>query len=330
MKKAAAFLLACLAAAQLCACAADPSQPVVTSDVLVSQDSAVQTALEQSAGQDYAYYWECEHIDEEIEDYAELYRQEIERLRSSESVSAAQLIAFYETELENGLQTRRDYLEGIAALNPPVSAQEAANIAGEIFETLYGIDLSRQSIVLSYVQSVDCWEAISSPLLDERGNILTDISTETASNALCSIRSDTGEIESMSYHPSQQEVQAMAATELPAYIESNAEYYNAAYGMQTTDNYFDTDAPGAQEALEAMKEQLTALLSGTVAVGGAQITSVTAENVVYSPQLPRESSLYFHLTANNGRTYTLFWGFKYPNYDFGGFPLRAFSLSSGS
>lgn len=134
----------------------------------------------------------------------------------------------------------------------------------------------------------------------------------------------------MSYHPSQQEVQAMAATELPAYIESNAEYYNAAYGMQTTDNYFDTDAPGAQEALEAMKEQLTALLSGTVAVGGAQITSVTAENVVYSPQLPRESSLYFHLTANNGRTYTLFWGFKYPNYDFGGFPLRAFSLSSGS
>ena len=60
----------------------------------------------------------------------------------------------------------------------------------------------------------------------------------------------------------------------------------------------------------------------------AQITSVTVENVVFSAQPPHDNSLSFHLTASNGRTYTLFWNLKYPNYDFGGFPLRAFSLSS--
>lgn len=116
----------------------------------------------------------------------------------------------------------------------------------------------------------------------------------------------------------------MTATELPAYIQRDTEYFAATHVA----NYFDTEAPGAQEALETMKEQLTTLLSGTVAVGGAQITSVTVENVVFSAQPPHDNSLSFHLTASNGRTYTLFWNFKYPNYDFGGFPLRAFSLSS--
>lgn len=327
MKKAAAFLLACLAAAQLCACAADPAQPVVTSDVLVSQDSAVQTALEQSAGQDYAYYWEGEHIDEEIEYYAELYRQELEALRGGEdSLNNRQLTAYYESELENDCPSQREYLEEIAALDPPVSAQEAANIAGEYFEVLYGIDLSQQPIILRYTPDGDQWDAMFSPLLDEQGRVPTGVQSNAAFTALCFIRSDTGEIISATYCTSQEENQAMTATELPAYIQRDTEYFAATHVA----NYFDTEAPGAQEALEAMKEQLTTLLSGTVAVGGAQITSVTAENVVYSPQLPRESSLYFHLTANNGRTYTLFWGFKYPNYDFGGFPLRAFSLSSGS
>ena len=161
MKKAAAFLLACLAAAQLCACAADPAQPVVTSDVLASQDSAVQTALEQSAGQDYAYYWEGEHIDEEIEYYAELYRQELEALRGGEdSLNNRQLTAYYESELENDCPSQREYLEEIAALDPPVSAQEAANIAGEYFEVLYGIDLSQQPIILRYIQGNDQWELL--------------------------------------------------------------------------------------------------------------------------------------------------------------------------
>ena len=324
MKKAAAFLLACLAAAQLCACAADPAQPVVTSDVLVSQDSAVQTALEQSAGQDYAYYWEGEHLDEEIEYYAELYRQELEALRGGEdSLNNRQLTAYYESELENDCPSQREYLEEIAALDPPVSAQEAANIAGEYFEVLYGIDLSQQPIILRYIQGNDQWDAMFSPLLDEQGRVPTGVQSNAAFTALCYIRSDTGEIVGATYCTSQEENQAMTATELPAYIQRDATYTS-----QIVANYFDMEAPGAQEALEAMKEQLTTLLSGTVAVGGAQITSVTVEDVVYSDQPPRINDLYFHLTASNGRTYTLFWNLKYPNYDFGGFPLRAFSLSS--
>lgn len=327
MKKAAAFLLACLAAAQLCACAADPAQPVVTSDVLVSQDSAVQTALEQSAGQDYAYYWEGEHIDEEIEYYAELYRQELEALRGGEdSLNNRQLTAYYESELENDCPSQREYLEEIAALDPPVSAQEAANIAGEYFEVLYGIDLSQQPIILRYTPDGDQWDAMFSPLLDEQGRVPTGVQSNAAFTALCFIRSDTGEIISATYCTSQEENQAMTATELPAYIQRDTEYFAATHVA----NYFDTEAPGAQEALETMKEQLTTLLSGTVAVGGAQITSVTVEDVVYSDQPPRINDLYFHLTASNGRTYTLFWDLKYPNYDFGGFPLRAFSLSTDS
>lgn len=325
MKKAAAFLLACLTAAQLCACAAAPSQPVVTSDVLASQDSAVQTALEQSVGQDYAYYWEGEHIDEEIEYYAELYRQELEALRGGEdSLNNRQLTAYYESELENDCPSQREYLEEIAALDPPVSAQEAANIAGEYFEVLYGIDLSQQPIILRYIQGNDQWDAMFSPLLDEQGRVPTGVQSNAAFTALCFIRSDTGEIISATYCTSQEENQAMTATELPAYIQRDTEYFATTHVA----NYFDTEAPGAQEALETMKEQLTTLLSGTVAVGGAQITSVTVEDVVYSDQPPRINDLYFHLTASNGRTYTLFWNLKYPNYDFGGFPLRAFSLSS--
>ena len=209
-----------------------------------------------------------------------------------------------------------------------MSAQEAANIAGEYFEVLCGIDLSQQPIILRHTQGGDQWDAMFSPLLDKQGRVPAGVQSNAAFTALCYIRSDTGEIISATYCTSQEENQAITATELPAYIQRDAEYCDATCTSQIVTNYFDTEAPGAQEALEAMKEQLTTLLSGTVAVGGAQITSVTEENVVYYPQLPRESSLYFHLTASNGRTYTLFWGYKYPNYDFGGFPLRAFSLST--
>lgn len=155
------FAAACLAAAltmsALVSCAPQESRPVVTSDDL-TPPSAAQEAIAQEAGggKNYAYYWQAENAEETLQMLREAYEQEVNDAKEliakgEEAVKAAgypslaeaqQAVEARQARIEQDLADNQKRLEAELALDPVVSAQEAANLAGSLFEKLYGFDLS--------------------------------------------------------------------------------------------------------------------------------------------------------------------------------------------
>ena len=166
------FTTACLAAAltmsALVSCAPQESRPVVTSDDL-TPPSAAQEAIAQDigGGKNYAYLWEAEQTETVVEEWIKTHEQIVDTLRGLiaqgedtvkeagfVSVEAAQTeLEYWQAVLEREPEQLRQSLREEAALAPVVSAQEAANIAGVAFETMYGLDLSQKTLRLNCYQS---------------------------------------------------------------------------------------------------------------------------------------------------------------------------------
>lgn len=143
------FAAACLAAAltmsALVSCAPQESRPVVTSDDL-TPPSAAQEAIAQEAGggKNYAYYWQAENAEETLQMLREAYEQEVNDAKEliakgEEAVKAAgypslaeaqQAVEARQARIEQDLADNQKRLEAELALDPVVSAQEAANLAG--------------------------------------------------------------------------------------------------------------------------------------------------------------------------------------------------------
>lgn len=166
------FTTACLAAAltmsALVSCAPQESRPVVTSDDL-TPPSAAQEAIAQEAGggKNYAYYWQAENAEETLQMLREAYEQEVNDAKEliakgEEAVKAAgypslaeaqQAVEARQARIEQDLADNQKRLEAELALDPVVSAQEAANLAGSLFEKLYGFDLSQDTLLLQCFES---------------------------------------------------------------------------------------------------------------------------------------------------------------------------------
>ena len=166
------FAAACLAAAltmsALASCAPQESRPVVTSDDL-TPPSAAQEAIAQEAGggKNYAYYWQAENAEETLQMLREAYEQEVNDAKEliakgEEAVKAAgypslaeaqQAVEARQARIEQDLADNQKRLEAELALDPVVSAQEAANLAGSLFEKLYGFDLSQDTLLLQCFES---------------------------------------------------------------------------------------------------------------------------------------------------------------------------------
>ncbi len=114
-----------------CASPTVDSQETITEDIIVPTTTADEVIESIPVDKDYNYFWEAEDI-----------------ARTVEIIKAGEHSYIYQEELENGyeyhLQAQQDY-------DSILSAQEIANIAGNVLEEGYGIDDSMYDVLVLYV-----------------------------------------------------------------------------------------------------------------------------------------------------------------------------------
>lgn len=339
-------ITAMLTVGVLTSCAPQESQPVVTSDDL-TPPSAAQDAIAQEAGggKTYAYSWQAENVEKTLQAWRESYEQEVNYAKEliakgEEAVKAAgypslkeaqQAVDAQQAGIEQDLAENKKRLEAELALDPVVSAQEAANLAGAIFEKLYGFDLSQETLV------VWCFESDSDMSYHPAGGgamrTVWNVSREEAADGAllstnsisCTLDATTGELIGVDYTLSNDEIAAMRATAVPACFIAKADPDAAgSYG------YWDETEASYAGTVEKLKQQAKEQLSGSALVGGAAVTEVRAElegNIEESG----ENHLSLWADCDNGKTYQLYRIYylqPYVDYDFGGYPLRAYQITN--
>lgn len=314
-------------------------QPTVTDDDLKTFSAAqAAIALDVGNGTNYPYFWEAEDIDAAVEEWKQSEEQRIRPLldlyaSSGEALQEAgfqtleQAEYFYQNSLEESARSYRENLLRAAALDPVVSAQEAANLAGIMFKQLYGVDLSQKTLNLT------CYEASGKDMLygSSSGRIRTiwmvswwDEASQTDSYQVnCALDATTGEWIDVWYCPSAQEREQHKANALPACFVENK---NVSIGIS---GYWDAESPAFRPLMEQVEARVGKALSGSVLVGGAEVTEIRAE--VSEPQ-NGFNELALWVNCSNGKTYRMTWEYPYDPYDpiFADeepeFPLRSFSF----
>lgn len=232
------FAAACLAAAltmsALVSCAPQESRPVVTSDDL-TPPSAAQEAIAQDigGGKNYEYYWAAEHIEEELEAVRESTEQSVKHwkeIADTGNYYGREVSGDEKEELKNSFdemlneipllqEEKRKMLESELALDPVVSAQEAANAAGAVFEKIYGIELSQDILTLSCVEintNINPGEEVIRSVWNVSREEAADGVLFSTNAVGCTLDATTGEFISVDYTPSNDELTEMWATELPS------------------------------------------------------------------------------------------------------------------
>lgn len=346
MRSALAGFAAALTMSALASCAPQESRPVVTSDDL-TPPSAAQEAIAQEAGggKNYAYCWQAENAEETLQMLREAYEQEVNDAKEliakgEEAVKAAgypslaeaqQAVEARQARIEQDLADNQKRLEAELALDPVVSAQEAANLAGSLFEKLYGFDLSQDTLLLQ------CFESDSDMSYHPAGGgvmrAIWHVSREEAADGVlfstnaisCTLDATTGEFIAVDYTLGSEEIAAMQATAVPACFIQRADPDAAgSYG------YWDETEASYAGTVEKLKQQAKEQLSGSALVGSAAVTEVRAE-LEGKIEESGENLISLWVDCDSGKTYQLYRGYylqPYVNYDFGGYPLRAYRITN--
>ena len=297
---------------------------------------AAQTELE---------YWQAENAEETLQMLREAYEQEVNDAKEliakgEEAVKAAgypslaeaqQAVEARQARIEQDLADNQKRLEAELALDPVVSAQEAANLAGSLFEKLYGFDLSQDTLLLQ------CFESDSDMSYHPAGGgvmrAIWHVSREEAADGVlfstnaisCTLDATTGEFIAVDYTLGSEEIAAMQATAVPACFIQRADPDAAgSYG------YWDETEASYAGTVEKLKQQAKEQLSGSALVGGAAVTEVRAE-LEGKIEESGENLISLWVDCDSGKTYQLYRGYylqPYVNYDFGGYPLRAYRITN--
>ena len=338
----AAGLSGALALGLLTACAGRPGeQPTVTEDELKTFSAAqAAIALDVGNGTNYAYFWAAEDIDASVQRWEQeqtqwlqgmldYYQNSEEEMQKSGFQTLEQVEAFYRKQVEESVRNYRESLVGTAALDPVIFPQEAANLAGTMFQKMYGVDLSQKTLYLS------CYEASGKYMLysSQSGQTRTiwmaswwDEAELTDSYQIhCALDATTGEWIDVGYTPGAQEREQQRASVLPACFVENKNNINGLYG------YWDEKSPAFRPLMEQLEARVGQALSGSVLVGGAEVTDIRTE--VSEPQ-GGFNVLKLLVDCSNGKTYCMDWTYPFDPYDpvFAEeepeFPLRSFTFSN--
>lgn len=305
----AAALTLCLFLCQLAACAGTPAgQPTVTADDL-RPGSAVESAIEQGiADKTYAWHWRALDIDAEA-------------ARASAGLG--------ESERHDEMTEHyRAWLAQEAPLDPAVSPQEAANIAGTVFEIMYGVDLSQDVFELSCgamegpPDLLNAFENGSLPLIWTAWREKTGEGGLSSVNKLwCMIDAATGELVAVSYQPDAAEEKERNREILPScFIEMSRE--RRGYGR------WDTGDPAFAPMAEKISARLFAQLSKSPLTGGAAVTEMRTE---VRENDDGRNHLCLHAVCENGTTWQitilspydpLYWNADEPEYPLRGVYIR--------
>lgn len=321
MPAAGALAMAALTMGVLTACAGPlTGQPAVTADDL-RPGSAVENAIEQgNTDKTYAWHWRALDID---------------------AAAAQASAALGESEHHDEMAEHyRAWLAQEASLDPAVSPQEAANIAGTVFELLYGVDLSQDTFELScseisapYIlpDAPETGAPYTLPETPENGapRLMWTVWREkpgegspTSANILwCAIDAATGELIEISYQPDAAEEKERSRETLPAcFIEMSRE--RRGYGR------WDPDDPAFAPMAEKIGARLQAQLSKSPLTGGAAVTAMRTE---VRENGDGRNHLYLHAECENGRTWQLlvvspydplYWDADKPEYPLRGVYIR--------
>lgn len=344
------FTTACLAAAltmsALVSCAPQESRPVVTSDDL-TPPSAAQEAIAQEAGggKNYAYYWQAENAEETLQMLREAYEQEVNDAKEliakgEEAVKAAGYPSL--AEAQQAVEARQARIEQDLADNQvkdwkqslrwtrlyPRRRRQTLRVP---FEKLYGFDLSQDTLLLQ------CFESDSDMSYHPAGGgvmrAIWHVSREEAADGVlfstnaisCTLDATTGEFIAVDYTLGSEEIAAMQATAVPACFIQRADPDAAgSYG------YWDETEASYAGTVEKLKQQAKEQLSGSALVGGAAVTEVRAE-LEGKIEESGENLISLWVDCDSGKTYQLYRGYylqPYVNYDFGGYPLRAYRITN--
>lgn len=327
-------LVLCLAAG----CATGESQPVVTSDDLTpfstvarSEDGTgggqVQPAVSVPEEKDYAYIWPAEDMEASA---VKLRGQLVDEYEAADAEGFENQMDVAK-RIEERIAYMRTYWEGQRSLDPVVSPQEAANRAGQIFETLYGIDLTEKTLRMSCQARTTAGGGDSSGLCRavwqvHVGNELDDGSTiEPPAGSYdqieCNLNAVTGEVLNVRWLVSNEECTEIMKTPMADCFIPIKEPSGWMRGG------WDETHPEFVPTMQAMMDAFTPLLSGSILTNGAAVTSV--EYQLVNRDIPGETvnRLNFFITCENGKTYLMQRNEAiqpYLSYPFDGYPLRAY------
>ena len=301
--------------------ACNASDAVVTSDDL-QPSSNVEAALAQQAGggQNYQYVWMAEDVDATMEQYRIEYTQKLDEMfkdaQSGEQVTQEEYsYDDYKAAMEEELEFVRQELEEEHLLDPVVSAQEAANLAGRILEENYGIDLSQRELRLSCANGLVNnterlqWRAI----LDEDA----DGSLFSSSAASVMLDATTGEIVVAEYYPSAEEYEDMRSNLPACYRTSEDPDVEGVYG------FYDVEDPSFPQFRENIAEQIRASLTQSVLAEGAAVRDI---EVSTTDGAVKNEYLSVSITYDNGNTALL--TMLQPYVCVSEYPLRGFQYGN--
>lgn len=339
----AALLAGALALALLPGCAAEPFAPVVTEDDLTPSSTAQQVIAQVADnGKTYAYVtpdWTGDWDTREAE-LRQRNEQELEALQELLDTGKVDTIGLTVEEAEKQLEILRDpsTLESQLAqeraawqeqqgLDPVISAQEAANRAGWMFEEAYGIDLSGRQLTLNCFRSTGTnsgmFEVSAGP---GDGRVMWEARVDPDDfhgNITCVLDATTGEFSSAGYAALSEEEneRILQSPKAECYLPDRPDDPAAA------PYHWDPDAPSYPQTVADMKAEMQATLSGSPLVGGAQVTGIEEE-------LTHENhSIHLNVTCDDGKAYRLEQvspGMGKTGDAYGGYPLRAYSFMAVS
>ncbi|MCM1297703.1 MAG: hypothetical protein NC311_19370 [Muribaculaceae bacterium] len=326
------MIVLALALSLLVGCAGGESQPVVTDDDLTS-NSVVQAVLNLDVGngKTYAYVWadsdpeelagviiEANHLEARIRAWqADLERAigqgDEEYLRQISDLSIDEARLEYEKcksgeLLKEQVQEIVGLVQAQLALDPVVSPQEAANRAGVLIEETYGISLSDQKLILNCSQT----DPTAAVMYHYNGRMVwtATLMQPDGSGSLLErfsgvIDATTGEWIRAEYTLSEDEMTMLETNSIASFVIAS-------------ESRFDTENPAYFETVEAEKPKVMEAFAKSSLAEGAAVTGVRMEEDF--------ARMVFCFTCDNGKTYRLLRTSNYFEYDFGGYPLRAYTI----
>lgn len=200
---------------------------------------------------------------------------------------------------------------------PAVSAQEAANRAGSMIEELYGIDLS--GAVLGLKRSENAYRGLPTEAAEAAAPrevwLASWMGEDGRGSIVCGLDADTGAWLRVSYTPPPSEWRAADSTPLADCFVPLPGSVSGYRGR------WDTAAPGYEETIGALTAEAEAALSGSLLTDDAAVLK-TGIRLIEKPG--GSNALEIELACDDGNTYILYRINGRTDYDFSGYPLRAY------
>lgn len=200
---------------------------------------------------------------------------------------------------------------------PAVSAQEAANRAGRMIEELYGIDLS--GAVLGLKRDENAYSGLPPEAAEAAAPravwLASWMGEDGRGSIVCGLDADTGAWLRVSYTPPASEWRAADSTPLADCFVPLPGSVSGYRGR------WETAAPGYEETIGALTAEAEAALSGSLLTDGAAVLK-TDVRLIEKPG--GSNALELELACDDGNTYILYRINGRTDYDFSGYPLRAY------